>query len=466
MDESIGYVAPAMAEPLTLADLAARIGEAVERVHEWRSMGLIGNEDQETFAPNDVQRAWIIQRLLRRGATLEAIARADRTQAFLDRCAQQIFDREAVPNTPLTEAIEGLGLQDTALAAALQRSELFPSGTLLDEDDLQALRGFKVAIDAGFPAEAMVQLMRVYADALWRVAETETRLFHFYVHEPLKAHDLSPSELAEASAALSARMVPLTEPAILYFHRRAWRQAVLDDAMLYLQDDKDALGTGLPGQMRTAVVFVDLSSFTSLADVMGDHAAAQVLERFSGVVREAANKSNGRVVKQIGDAFMLVFSDAKDAVACALEIDRQATSEAQFPAVRSGIHAGSVLYREGDYVGATVNLAARLAATAQPHQVAVTSAVREAVAELPGVTFESLGTRRLKGLPQEIDVFRARAARDSAPLARLVDPVCGMELDPTTVTARVTLEGREEVFCSPICLQRFVTAPESYKRPV
>jgi class 3 adenylate cyclase/YHS domain-containing protein len=173
---------------------------------------------------------------------------------------------------------------------------------------------------------------------------------------------------------------------------------------------------------------------------------------------------NGRVVKQIGDAFMLVFPRIKDAVACALAIDRQATAEAQFPAVRSGIHAGSVLYREGDYVGATVNLAARLAAAAERHHVAVTAAVREAATELPGVIFESLGTWALKGLSEEIEVFRAREVRDSPYSQRVVDPVCGMEIDAATVTVRLALPGREEAFCSQACLRRYVLAPELYRR--
>jgi YHS domain-containing protein len=131
--------------------------------------------------------------------------------------------------------------------------------------------------------------------------------------------------------------------------------------------------------------------------------------------------------------------------------------------VRSGIHAGAVLYREGDYVGATVNLAARLAAAAERHQIAVTTSVREAATDLAGVTFESLGKWRLKGLSDEIDVFGARSDSESPPTERLVDPVCGMELDAATVTARLVFQGREEAFCSRACLQRFVAAPELYR---
>jgi class 3 adenylate cyclase/YHS domain-containing protein len=451
-----------MVATLTAADLAAQIGDRPERMQEWRALGLIGSADRSTFVPADAQRAWIILHLLARGATVAAVLRAHRDDDFIERLRAQIFRTGTVPSRPLSHVIDDLGLRDTELARTLERSELFGAGTLLDDDDVQALRGFAAAIAAGFPVEAMSQLIRVYADALWRVAEAETRLFHFYVHECHKGNAASFRGLSSATTELSTKMVPLTEPAILYFHRRAWRQALLEDAMLHLQGDVDATAAELPGQLRVAVLFVDLSAFTSLADAMGDHAAVRVLERFSHVVREAVTRFHGRVVKQIGDAFMVVFTDAPSAVLCALEIDRHATTESHFPAVRSGIHIGPVLYREADYVGATVNLAARLAAAAERHQVAVTAAVRHDSEQVDGITFQPLGEWQLKGLPRSIEVFAAvRAAAASAP-ERLVDPVCGMELDPHAVSVRLTLEGREQAFCSEACLQRFVLTPDKY----
>ena len=126
------------------------------------------------------------------------------------------------------------------------------------------------------------------------------------------------------------------------------------------------------GQVRVAIAFVDLSGFTSLAEAMGDEMAAGVLERFSQLVHEAVSHWDGRVVKQIGDAFMLVFAETRSAVACAVEIELRTAREAQFPAVRSGMHCGHVLYREGDYLGTSVNVAAE----AERHQVLVTGAVR------------------------------------------------------------------------------------------
>jgi class 3 adenylate cyclase len=211
-----------------------------------------------------------------------------------------------------------------------------------------------------------------------------------------------------------------------------------------------------------AIMFVDLAGFTSLADAMGDETAVQVLERFSQMVRDAARRYEGYVVKQIGDAFLLVFAEASPAVACALEIERRSVTETHFPAVRSGIHCGHVLYREGDYLGTSVNVAARVAAEASRHQVIVTAVVRQEAAGLAEVEFAPLGPRRLRGLAEELELFSATARRAPMAAERQVDPVCGMELRAGEVAARLSLEGRERAFCSQGCLQRFVAAPQQY----
>jgi adenylate cyclase len=170
-------------------------------------------------------------------------------------------------------------------------------------------------------------------------------------------------------------------------------------------------------------------------------------------------------VKQIGDAFMLLFPKPRDAVACALIIEARSADESQFTAVRTGVHWGPVLYREGDYLGTTVNVAARLADAATRHQVLVTEAVRREVGGLPGVTFIPLGARLLKGLTAEVGLFEAVARTVEEAPERSQDPVCGMELQPEEVVARLSIDGTERSFCSDECLRRFVAAPERYVTP-
>ena len=329
-------------------------------------------------------------------------------------------------------------------------------------EDVEMLRGWKVALDAGFPEEALFQVVRVYVDALARVAEAEAHLFHFYVHERLKDAGLSGPEVVAATEVASGRMRALIEPAVLYFHRRGMARALREDMLLHLAEYAGPVDRpNTPAQLRLAIAFLDLASFTPLTESMGDVAAAEVVGRFSELVREVVNRYHGRVVERIGDAFMLVFAEPRSAVACALEIDRRSTTEPQFTAVRGGVHFGPVLYREGGYVGSNVNIASRVAGEARRHQVLVTAAVRTEASGLTDVEFVPLGKRALKGLAEAPELFEARA-RNQKSASKVIDPVCGMELAPAEVAARLSVEDRERAFCSETCLRMFVEAPEKY----
>ncbi len=450
-----------MDSELTLEELSRRTGEPEERLRRWRSLGLIGREGAAGFAPEDVERVRLVQMLLRRGISLEAIAKAEREQQMLRRYLELLFPAGVGRRYSLAEASELLGLsadflRRVAAAAGFADVELF-------ERDVEALRVVKSLLDIGFPEEALIEGIRVYGDSLSRVAEMESRLFHFHIHGRLKAQGLRGRELLEATTKAGEQATPLIEPTLLFFHQLGWERAMLDDLVLHVAEEAGLIPEAeLPGQLQVAVAFVDLSSFTPLTEAMGDAEAARVLQRFSALVRETAARWDGRVVKQIGDAFMLVFPDARSAVACTLEIEARASEEPQFPATRAGVHWGQVLYREGDYVGACVNIAARLAGEAERHQVLVTGAVRRGSKGLDGVEFVRLGKRRLKGITEGLELFETRPSGGKGQ-EKAVDPVCGMELGLAEIAARLSLEGTERAFCSEECLRLFVAAPERYQ---
>jgi adenylate cyclase len=201
--------------------------------------------------------------------------------------------------------------------------------------------------------DALLQLLRVYADNLERLAEAENRIFHDQVHEQFRTDGLSGRELMQASAGIGTALLGLVEPTLLYFHRRAWQRALQHDFLRHLTEDERP-PSAEPGAMPCAVLFADLAGFTPLTAAMGDRAAADVLHRFGGLVRRCANEHYGRVVKQIGDAFMLVFDDKRDALRCGLRLLDSCSAEVRFPGLHIGAHAGEVLFRDGDYVGSAV----------------------------------------------------------------------------------------------------------------
>jgi adenylate cyclase len=451
-----------MGDGLSIDELAERTGEHAIRLADWRDRGLIGDPDGG-LCTEDTERAWLVRTLLSRGVSLDDVARVVRDHPevlarFLPRCLPW-----GARTYTFDEAATHVGLEpDRARRLWRAGAGQAEAAALVTDDDLAALRNLRAALDAGFPEDALMQLLRVYGEALGRVAEAETRLFHVYVHKRLEQEGLTGTELASQSEAAGALLEQLVEPTVLYFHRKAWDRSARDDVVTHLADAAGLWTTiDATGQVPAAIAFVDLCGFSALTSAMGDLAAAQVVDRFAAIVRDTVGPSLGQVVKQIGDGFMLLFPDSSSALSCALDLERRVSDEPQFPSARLGIHWGPVLYRDGDYVGATVNLAARVTAEAQAHEVLVTGAVHDRAGGIDDVELVAVGARRVKGFPDAVELFEARpcaAGRE----AKRTDPVCRMELTPAAVGARVTIGSVEHVFCSTDCLQLFVAAPDQY----
>jgi class 3 adenylate cyclase len=452
-----------MADYLTLDELARRTGEKPERLLDWQRLGLIGAEQPEVFLERDSGRARLIHDLLHFGIELETIATAARDpESIFCRFLDEIGAQDQQHMYTIQEACEMAGI-DVDLARRLSEAAgIQTHGEMVDTSDVQYFHSARIALDAGMPEEALIQILRVYADAMSRVAEVGARTTHFYLHQPLRDQGIPADQIIERLHEASHRIEPLVEPALVYFHKKGLARAQWEDMIMHLEEEAGlAEKSETPGQIRRAIMFVDLASFTPLAEAMGDVRALAILDRFGVITRKAVQRCHGRIVKQIGDAFMIVFSECYSAVSCGLELEEMASLEPQFPAIRVGLHWGQVLYREGDYIGSNVNIASRLAEEAHRHQFLVTGEVRRRAKSYEGVEFVRLGRRRLKGLAMEVDIFEAKAI-NPAELDRVVDPVCGMELGPREVAARLTLDGREHAFCSDDCLKKFVKSPERY----
>jgi adenylate cyclase len=445
---------------LSAEELSSATGEPIERLHRLRSLRLIGSAADERFRREDVERVRLIQFLERRQIPPETIARAEQEDEILSSVLEFLFPDGVGPTCSLAQAVDIVGL-DAEFTRRL-REAASAGDDPVDKHDLQMLRNAKIALDAGFPEAALVQLARVYADTQSRVAAAEVHLFHFYVHEELKAAGLSGRDLRHRRKSVREQLLRVAEPLLRYFHRRALLKALREDMVLHLTGDLPRPAqSDRPAQLRLAVVFLDMSSYTPLTEVMGDAVAARIVERFSELVREATARFDGRIVDRVGDAFLLVFPEPRTAVGCAMDIERSTAAEPQFPAVRGAVHWGDVLYQEGGYVGGSLNIASRVATQATPHQILATAAARSEIGSLVGVRFAPLGKRRLKGLDEELELFEVRA--DGVQRSeRARDPVSGMEMAPSQVAATMLVNGPERAFCCEKCLRLFLDAPHKY----
>jgi adenylate cyclase len=204
--------------------------------------------------------------------------------------------------------------------------------------------------------------------------------------------------------------------------------------------------------VELTVAFVDLTGFTALTDAHGDITALGVLDRFERLTRQALMPGD-RLIKGIGDAFMLSFPDPKSAFHAIRRLHRGWASETNVPLLRGGLHHGSVLVRHDDLFGATVNLAARIAAHARGGQFLATTPVAE-IARSRGLSVIDLGPSTLHNITSPVTLSEI-VFHDKTP-APSVDPICRMRVSNNRAAPRVEIDGHSYRFCSVNCAATFV----------
>ena len=273
----------------------------------------------------------------------------------------------------------------------------------LSSADVQLLRYVAAVLEAGLPLVAMLQLVRVYGQAMAQVADAEVRLFHLYVHEPLMRSGASGMEMADEMLATDPRAAAARlpgdgpgPPALPAALRRAGRRRP------HGIRPRRATRADL-GRLRVAIAFADLAGYTRLTEEEGELEAVDAVERFVEAV-ETTLPDDARVIKTIGDEVMIVGSDAGGADRLGGRVSGSCSRSRPLP--RIGIHYGEALYRDGDYYGRDVNIASRVAARSAGGEVLVT---RPVVERAEARTSSSSGSPRcgLKGFTESVELFLA-----------------------------------------------------------
>jgi len=210
-------------------------------------------------------------------------------------------------------------------------------------------------------------------------------------------------------------------------------------------------------------LFADIAGYTALTEAHGDEEAAELAHDFYRAVTQLVADDDGEVVKMIGDAVMVRHPAPAEAVRLGLWIAGDVMAGHGFPTVRVGLHHGPALEREGDWFGATVNLAARVTGLAAGGEVLVTRAVLDAAGEIEGVTFESRGEKLVRNVPAPVAVFAALREYRSGD-ERHLDPVCRMVVAEGREEGTFRHRGTEYRFCSQGCIRRFLDDPDAYTR--
>ena len=159
-------------------------------------------------------------------------------------------------------------------------------------------------------------------------------------------------------------------------------------------------------------LFTDIEGSTRLLHPLGQHGYDELLTAHQKILRAAFTAHDGRVVDTQGDSFFVAFRTANDAVAAAVDAQRDLAAhtwpEGAEVKVRMGLHTGEPKVGEERYVGIGVHRAARIGAAGHGGQVLLSWTTKGLAEEdLPaGVTIRDLGERRLKDIEQPQHLYQ------------------------------------------------------------
>ena len=382
---------------------AARIaGVSAATLQRWAKEGVIP-VSRGRWTTAAAAQARVVARMRERGHSLSELRNAVREGRLAFGYVEDLLPGSG-RETGRTEAAEQAGLEDALVERimALLGTPTAIEGTLNDQD-VEAMKRIADVLRSGFPLVAVLQLIRVYAQSIRKVAEAEVRLFHLFVHEPLIRQGVDALEMAEEMEGLARDLLPLTSPLMEYIHQRYLRFYIEQDIVGHMETELG--GQAQLGRVQMAFCFVDLSGFTRYTEEEGDEEAFDLVERFVETV-EATLPAEATIVKTIGDEVMIVSPDSVTLTEWAVGF---LALFQERPQPRVGIHVGRAVYRDGDYFGTDVNLTHRVVARALGGEVMVTRPVADAVGDSAYLEFDPIGDVELKGFPEPAELFVVRA---------------------------------------------------------
>ncbi|MBI3859545.1 MAG: tetratricopeptide repeat protein [Thaumarchaeota archaeon] len=190
-----------------------------------------------------------------------------------------------------------------------------------------------------------------------------------------------------------------------------------------------------------AIMFTDIAGYTRLAQA-NEALALQLLEEHRSLIRPVFSSHGGKEVKTIGDAFLIEFRSALDAVLCAVEVQEKlrdrnlSVQSSRKVELRVGVHLGDVVHGSGDIYGDAVNVSSRIEPLAEPGGIRISQQVYDHVRNKTDLTITKVGEIELKNVELPLGVYRVElpgtfSAQNEAPRERLaVLPFVNISPDP------------------------------------
>ena len=366
---------------------------------------LAPREEDKPFRSSDAHLVRLMTAFERAGISLDDVARGVTAGELSFRLDLFLPEPDEASGT-----YEALATQLGRSPELLRRlsSELGlppPADDRIRSDDAEMLSAIVTALDLVDDGE-LSRFARLYGGSLQRLIESALQFFDQAIHQRIVALDVSTEEKDILIDEKGASVIDLVNRLVPWLQRRLREHVVLEYIVTTTESYMDERGIA-PRRPRhpPAIAFLDVTGYTALTEDRGDEAAATLAAGLATIVREAADAGGGQAVKWLGDGVMFHFANPGAAVLSALDLVERTERTMSVP-TRVGINAGSVIVQEGDYFGRTVNIAARIADYAGPHEVLVSEETKQS-AGTANVAFELVGDVFLKGVSAPVTLHRA-----------------------------------------------------------
>src|ERR1700756_4706846 len=356
---------------------------------------------------------------------LEGTARAERAELIEWLLGQGISaDEIRTANPPLLLATRHLMGDDGTYVSAREISERYnvdlellqriqraiglvrvddPDAVVHMRADGEAAAHAQRFVDLGLDPDKMVLAVRVLAEGLSRAAE----VMRYTALSAIMSPGATELQIAQASKALVGQIAPMLGPMIQDMLFMQLRHMMETEAVTA---GERAAGKPLPGAREVTVAFADLVGFTRLGEVVSAEELGHPANRRAGPARDVTAPPV-RFIKTIGDAVMFVCPDPTPLLDVVLKLVDAVDTDDDFPRLRAGVASGMAVSRAGDWFGNPVNVASRVTDVARPGTVLAAHSVWEAISDSGDTgqfTGSYAGARRLKGIKNEVRLFRIR----------------------------------------------------------
>ena len=389
-------------------EAARRAGIELETLDELVELGLVQRGEGDRFGEGAIRKLGLIAIVLAAGIPADAIAVGIRAGGFdLDFLDSPTFGMfTALSDATFEEVAADRHIPVEVLLAIRESigSAVATPGSQMLEEELRIVPSVEAMLASGYTPDAAERLVRVLGDSLRRYVLAGAESFRRHVIEPLGA--ASGPEINAAAEAAAERISGPIEDALVAMYRAQLRNAYTSDIVQAVSSHLAASGVVASQDRQPAMCFLDITSFTRLTSERGDSAAADLADVLGRLVTRVSVEHGGRPVKWLGDGVMFHFREPGPGVIAALTMADE-VPRAGLPPAHVGLHAGPVVFQDGDYYGSTVNLASRIADYARPGEVLVSRAVVDATSD-GQVDFTALGQIELKGAAGPMELFVAR----------------------------------------------------------